>query len=106
MEGQRYGTPPPIPRTVPTAASPPALSLSYLSIHLTRHLCSIFPIPQAFLLDYLRNQSVTNRQSPLYGLIGDQSAVMGHSEGGMASLIAGDPALLNNSYSCNFSTIV
>jgi len=61
---------------------------------------------EAFLLDYLRNQSVTNRQSPLYGLIGGQSAVMGHSEGGMASLIAADRELLNDEYSCNFSAIV
>ena len=34
------------------------------------------------------------------------SAAMGHSEGGVASLIAADKALLNNSYSSNFSTVV
>jgi len=61
---------------------------------------------QAFWLDYLQSQSRTNRQSPLFGLVGPKSAVMGHSEGGAASFIAADRTLLNNAYSCNFSTIV
>jgi len=61
---------------------------------------------QAFFLDYLRNQSHTNKNSPLYGLIGPMSAAMGHSEGGAASLIAADADLLDHKYNNNFTTIV
>jgi len=61
---------------------------------------------QAFFLDYLTSQSQTNKNSPVYSLIGNTSAVMGHSEGGLASLIAADPKLLNNTYINNFTTIV
>jgi len=61
---------------------------------------------QAFVLEYLRDQSTNNKQSPVYGLIGTVSAAMGHSEGGVTSLIAADPNLLDHKYKYNFTTVV
>jgi len=61
---------------------------------------------QSFLSDYLRNESVSNPQSPVYHLINSSStAAMGHSEGGVASLISGDSSLLVYPYHNNWTAI-
>jgi len=62
---------------------------------------------QAFLLDYLRNESISNPNSPVYHLINpSSSAAMGHSEGGVASIISADPTILEYPYHNNWTTLV
>jgi len=61
---------------------------------------------QTFMLSFLQNASKHDRSSPIYGLLNDVSAAMGHSEGGWSSLFAGDPSFTNYAYPGRFNAIL
>eukprot|EP01116_Phalansterium_solitarium_P011235 TRINITY_DN26859_c0_g1_i1.p1 TRINITY_DN26859_c0_g1~~TRINITY_DN26859_c0_g1_i1.p1 ORF type:complete len:365 (-),score=97.01 TRINITY_DN26859_c0_g1_i1:163-1122(-) len=60
----------------------------------------------AFLLDYIRNQSLADPKFPTYGMINDKAATMGHSFGAAGCMLSTDRDIVGHEYSCDFDSVV